>query len=206
MWQIQNKKTGKIREWSNNPDSPGFQGKFITHDRDADGLYPPERLLAPDEWGNVEWVDIAPDWSHTTGTEIRIQHSYGLQTVYYHTTPSIGENLQVNQGDLLGVTANTGYSTGVHLHYTLEFSYGKTTIALNPLVPPAQIAHLPLQDKEKQMKHLLIRRMLVQVTLFGVSIACCVTACVPLSGKQAQDIVDAESVKLLRDLLHQHLN
>ena len=142
MWQIQNIKTGEVMEWSIYPDHPGYQGKLTTNDRGEDGLYLPERLLAPNEQGDIEWVDIAPDWSHETGTEIRIQHSYGLQTVYYHTTPSVEKDMQVNQGDLLGVTANTGYSTGIHLHYTLEFTYGNVTIALNPLVPPAQIAHL----------------------------------------------------------------
>lgn len=97
----------------------------------------PQQLLA-----TGEWEDLQPGWSHIQGTIIRIDHGHNLETVYYHTNPSIAAGTIVNQGEALGVTANNGRSTGIHLHYTVNFTYNGGSTPINPLAPPAIIRHL----------------------------------------------------------------
>jgi RHS repeat-associated protein len=126
-WRLQNKDTLEVRQWLT----------LKEENRGDDGLLEPERLLA-----TGEWRDDAPDWSHTRGTIISIDHGHNLETVYYHTDPAVIAGTTVNQGEVLGVTANNGWSTGTHLHYTVLFTYNSTTLKLNPLAPPAIIQHL----------------------------------------------------------------
>ena len=109
---------GATREWSvfeTATDDPLYES-----DRGEDGLLEPERLLASGEW--VEATD-ATGWSHTQGTVIVVQHEHNLETVYYHTIPSVQTGTTVNQGDVLGQTTNNGWSSGTHLHYSIRFTY-----------------------------------------------------------------------------------
>ena len=126
MWQIQNVETGEIRTWG--------AGVLRESDRGLDGLLEPERLLA-----TGQWEDIQPDWSHVRGTVINIDHGHNLQTRYHHLDieESITVGTVVDQGDMLAVTANNGWSTGVHLHYGLWFEYMGQGEWLNPIKPRA---------------------------------------------------------------------
>lgn len=48
----------------------------------------------------------------------------GYKTIYWHMSePSraIGSTWEVNRGDIIGLSGNTGFSTGPHLHYGLKF-------------------------------------------------------------------------------------
>jgi RHS repeat-associated protein len=128
---------GQVREWSvfnTATDNPLHESDRL---RSEDHLLEPERLL---ETG--EWEDLQPGWSHARGTVIRIDHGHNLETIYYHTNYSVAAGTTVNQGDVLGVTANNGWSSGTHLHYTLQFTYNGNPIKLNPLAPPPAIRHL----------------------------------------------------------------
>ncbi len=61
------------------------------------------------------------------GNYIMIEHSNGTITRYAHLSKvgvSVGQ--QVNQGDSIGATGNTGHSTGPHLHFQIENSNGST--------------------------------------------------------------------------------
>ena len=125
MWRIQHIETGEIRTYGS--------GVLRERDRGEDGLLEPERFLA-----TGQWRDLEPGWSHTTGTVINIDHGHNLQTRYHHlaiddTTIAVGT--VVNQGDLLAVTENNGWSTGVHLHYGLWFQYQGRGEWLNPTRP-----------------------------------------------------------------------
>jgi murein DD-endopeptidase MepM/ murein hydrolase activator NlpD len=54
------------------------------------------------------------------GRMIRINHGYGLSTIYGHlskTAVQVGE--RVHKGDRIGYVGNTGRSTGSHLHYAV---------------------------------------------------------------------------------------
>ena len=125
----------QVREWS--VFDTATERPLHTYHRGEDGLLEPERLLA-----TGEWEDLQPSWSHTQGTVIKIDHNHNLETIYYHTNYSVAGVTTVNQGDVLGVTVNNGWSSGTHLHYTLQFIYHDRPIKLNPLAPPPIIQHL----------------------------------------------------------------
>jgi murein DD-endopeptidase MepM/ murein hydrolase activator NlpD len=125
MWRIQNNETGQIREWG--------AGVLREADRGEDGFLDPERLL-----NTGLWTDVADNWSHTRGTIIMINHAQDISTIYYHTNPDITVGATVSKGDNLGETANTGWSTGSHLHYTLRIN-GEV---VNPSAPPKIIEYM----------------------------------------------------------------
>jgi murein DD-endopeptidase MepM/ murein hydrolase activator NlpD len=64
------------------------------------------------------------------GNYVIINHADGFQTLYGHlTSASITIGARVQQGSVIGISGNTGYSTGSHLHFGLF----KRSLALNPL-------------------------------------------------------------------------
>jgi murein DD-endopeptidase MepM/ murein hydrolase activator NlpD len=64
------------------------------------------------------------------GNYVILSHADGFQTLYGHlTSASAVVGASVNQGDVIGLSGNTGYSTGPHLHFGLF----KRSLALNPL-------------------------------------------------------------------------
>jgi murein DD-endopeptidase MepM/ murein hydrolase activator NlpD len=64
------------------------------------------------------------------GNYIIINHADGFQTLYGHlSSTSAIEGAAVEQGTIIGLSGNTGYSTGPHLHFGLF----KRSLALNPL-------------------------------------------------------------------------
>ncbi len=77
--------------------------------------------------GIVSYVE--PNNRGGFGRVIKIMHGYGFQTVYAHlnkTKVKIGQ--VVKKGDLIGLSGNSGRSSGPHLHY--EIMYG--TKVLDP--------------------------------------------------------------------------
>jgi murein DD-endopeptidase MepM/ murein hydrolase activator NlpD len=64
------------------------------------------------------------------GNYVILSHADGFQTLYGHLTSySVVKGQQVAQGAVIGLSGNTGYSTGPHLHFGLY----KRSLALNPL-------------------------------------------------------------------------
>jgi murein DD-endopeptidase MepM/ murein hydrolase activator NlpD len=64
------------------------------------------------------------------GYNVMIQHDDGVVSVYGHSSKLIvKEGQRVQAGDLLGLTGNTGFSTGPHLHFEIRVN-GK---AIEPL-------------------------------------------------------------------------
>ncbi|MBK6713503.1 MAG: peptidoglycan DD-metalloendopeptidase family protein [Chloroflexi bacterium] len=137
IWRIRHIETGEIREWSR------WNGNELREiNRGDDGLLEPERLLQ-----TGEWEDIAPGWSHSRGTVMEIDHGHNLSTRYYHLAidDNIRAGVTVDQGDVLAITENNGWSTGVHLHYGVQFSYGGQTEWLDPIFPLIVSASRPPQ-------------------------------------------------------------
>jgi len=59
------------------------------------------------------------------GKWIMIRHENGLTTVYMHLSEIlVAKGQTVKTGDVIGLTGNTGYSTGPHLHLGLYASQG----------------------------------------------------------------------------------
>lgn len=55
------------------------------------------------------------------GNMIVIDHGYGLQTVYGHLSNiKVVRGQNVKRGDLIGISGNTGLTSGPHLHYQVE--------------------------------------------------------------------------------------
>jgi murein DD-endopeptidase MepM/ murein hydrolase activator NlpD len=64
------------------------------------------------------------------GNYIILSHGGGLQSLYGHLTSSaVAKGAKVAQGSMIGLSGNTGYSTGPHLHFGLY----KNGIGINPL-------------------------------------------------------------------------
>jgi murein DD-endopeptidase MepM/ murein hydrolase activator NlpD len=57
------------------------------------------------------------------GNKIMIDHRNGLVTVYAHLSKRlVGKGDEVKSGQLIGITGNTGKSTGEHLHFETIFN------------------------------------------------------------------------------------
>ena len=64
------------------------------------------------------------------GKLVRINHGYGLQTLYGHLSKfNIQPGHRVKRGDVIAFVGNTGLSTGPHLHYEVVMN----SIPVNPL-------------------------------------------------------------------------
>ena len=64
------------------------------------------------------------------GTHVRIQHADGYLTIYGHLqSASVAVGDEVNAGQVIGKSDNTGSSTGPHLHFELRMN----NVAIDPM-------------------------------------------------------------------------
>jgi len=55
------------------------------------------------------------------GNYIVIDHGYGLQSTYGHLSQiKVSRGMNIKRGDLIGLSGNTGTSSGPHLHYQID--------------------------------------------------------------------------------------
>jgi murein DD-endopeptidase MepM/ murein hydrolase activator NlpD len=74
---------------------------------------------------------IESGWSGGFGNCIVIEHGYGLHSTYGHLSEiKVPLGMNVKRGDLIGLSGNSGTSSGAHLHYQIE-KFGKHTAAIN---------------------------------------------------------------------------
>ncbi|MEM8586717.1 MAG: M23 family metallopeptidase [Pseudomonadota bacterium] len=79
--------------------------------------------------GEVSFVG----WSGGLGNTVRIDHGYGIVTVYAHLTSfehGLVEGDSVRQGETVGTVGSTGVATGSHLHYEVRVD-GRATDPLD---------------------------------------------------------------------------
>ena len=63
------------------------------------------------------------------GKWVLIRHNNGLSTLYAHlSTIGVSSGQGIGQGDTVGLSGNTGYSTGPHLHFTVYASKAVSVI------------------------------------------------------------------------------
>lgn len=65
---------------------------------------------------------IEAGWNSTGfGNFIVIDHGYGLRSTYGHLSQiNVSQGLSVKRGDMIGLSGNTGTSSGPHLHYQID--------------------------------------------------------------------------------------
>lgn len=69
-------------------------------------------------------------WSHGYGNLVVIDHGYGIQTVYGHTSKALVKaGDRVSKGQVIAYMGTTGRSTGAHLHYEVR----RQGRAVNPM-------------------------------------------------------------------------
>jgi len=63
---------------------------------------------------------LVAGWHWSYGNYVVIYHGSGMQSLYAHLSKIyVKVNQEVDQGDVIGLTGNTGYSFGVHLHFII---------------------------------------------------------------------------------------
>lgn len=73
---------------------------------------------------------IQAGWMNGYGNCVTISHADGMATRYGHMSEvKVAVGQQVTQGDLVGLSGNTGRSTGPHLHFEIH----KNGVATDPL-------------------------------------------------------------------------
>jgi murein DD-endopeptidase MepM/ murein hydrolase activator NlpD len=74
--------------------------------------------------GNAQ--NTYPNGAPTLGLQVHIKHAGGWVTKYGHLQAiSVQNGTAVKQGQFIGQSGNTGYSTGPHLHFELDDPTGK---------------------------------------------------------------------------------
>ncbi|MBA4321508.1 MAG: hypothetical protein C0408_01690 [Odoribacter sp.] len=75
-------------------------------------------------------VTVAGWSSNGFGNYVMIDHGYGYQSIYGHLSKiNVSVGLNVKRGDMIGLTGNSGTSSGPHLHYQINLNGNHT----NPL-------------------------------------------------------------------------
>lgn len=70
------------------------------------------------EAGYVAQVGIGTKWY---GNYVMIIHNNNLSTLYAHlSSVNVGSDQYVNKGELIGLSGNTGFSSGPHLHFEVR--------------------------------------------------------------------------------------
>lgn len=93
-----------------------FTGRPALHDGLDIGAAPETPVRAPAN-GRV----TAIGYDSKLGNIVRLDHGYGLQTLYGHMAKYLVKSGQrVKRGDVIGLVGSTGLSTGPHLHYMVK--------------------------------------------------------------------------------------
>lgn len=93
-----------------------FTEKPAWHDGLDIGAAPNAPVQAPAQ-GRI----TAIGFDQKLGNMVRIDHGYGIETLYGHLAKSlVKEGQRVKRGDVVGLVGSSGLATGPHLHYMVK--------------------------------------------------------------------------------------
>jgi murein DD-endopeptidase MepM/ murein hydrolase activator NlpD len=75
----------------------------------------------------------AGHYPNPAGNFVRILHDDGTHSAYLHLkrgSVKVASGQQVSAGTLLGLSGNTGHSTGPHLHFVVQKPYGDSMVSI----------------------------------------------------------------------------
>ncbi len=74
-----------------------------------------------DIFATADGIVTHAGWQSGFGRLVRIQHAFGIETVYAHNTSiRVKKGQRVSRGDHIADMGSTGRSTGTHLHYEVR--------------------------------------------------------------------------------------
>ncbi|MBE5954642.1 MAG: hypothetical protein E7257_10915 [Lachnospiraceae bacterium] len=80
-------------------------------------------------WAAAEGVVIQSGWNGGYGISIYVDHGNGIITRYGHLSQAYAQvGRKVKQGEVIGLSGNTGNSTGPHLHFEIRIG----DVSVNP--------------------------------------------------------------------------
>ena len=72
-------------------------------------------------YATADGVVTFANWDSGYGRAIRIQHDFGIETLYGHLSQiRVSQGQKVSRGDRIGDMGSSGRSTGTHLHYEVH--------------------------------------------------------------------------------------
>lgn len=108
-----------------------YQGKKVTDFHKGIDLVGGSEIVATADGKVVSTCNKGEQYG--TGCYVRIEHSNGLNTLYYHLKSGsvlVKKGQKVTKNQTLGIMGTTGKSTGVHLHYQID--KGSSDTAIDP--------------------------------------------------------------------------
>lgn len=111
--------------------SQEYKGKSHT------GIDIPTNSTAVNVFATASGKVVTAGWHWSYGNYVVIYHGSGMQSLYAHLSKIyVKVNQQVQQGHVIGLTGNTGYSFGVHLHFII-YENGSHTNPLKYVTQPS---------------------------------------------------------------------
>lgn len=101
---------------------------------DGTDLATPQTQVVAASTGQVSFAG----WGDGFGNHVVIDHGAGITTLYGHLAsidPTISSGTQIQIGQAVGVEGSTGWSTGIHLHFTIK----QDGVAIDPV--PFMLEH-----------------------------------------------------------------
>lgn len=108
-----------------------YQGKLIKDFHNGIDLVGGSEIVATADGEVVSTCNKGEQYG--TACYVRIKHSNGLNTLYYHLKSGsvlVKKGDKVVKGQVIGTMGATGQATGVHLHYQID--KGSSATAIDP--------------------------------------------------------------------------
>jgi hypothetical protein len=100
---------------------------FAAHIKRGSGLPGVDFLcrIGDKTWATEDGVVTRAERSSVSGLNVRIHHADGRNTYHLHLSRiDVALGQRVSKGQVIGLTGNTGRSTGPHLHFSMTNSNG----------------------------------------------------------------------------------